>query len=117
MREKISHEKTKGWEDTVETAFDRQTLYELLCKVPYGRVVTYGRLAEMMGNRHFARAVGNALHANPDGDLYPCYKAVNRNGALSCRYAFGGIEAQKRRLEAEGIEVTDFHVDIQKYGV
>ena len=62
----------------METAFDRQTLYELLCKIPYGRVVTYGRLAEMMGNRHFARAVGNALHANPDGDLY---RAIKRSTA------------------------------------
>jgi len=64
-------------------SFDKQRLYELLASVPKGRVVTYGRLAEMLGNKHLARAVGNALHKNPDGDKYPCYKVVNSKGELS----------------------------------
>lgn len=97
--------------------FDRQNLYALLCSIPYGRVVTYGGLAARLGNRKWARAVGNALHDNPDGDKYPCYKVVNSRGELSRAYAFGGMEAQKRRLEAEGIVVTDNRVDLKQYGV
>lgn len=58
-------------------------LYDLLLMIPHGRVVTYGRLAELLGNKHLARAVGNALHANPDGDKYPCYKVVSSKGELS----------------------------------
>lgn len=95
--------------------FDKQKLYELLRTVPCGKVVTYGTLAMMMGNRSLARAVGNALHHNPDGDKYPCYKVVNSRGELSKAYAFGGIGEQKRRLEADGIEVRDYKVDLQRY--
>ena len=91
-------------------------VYELLLEIPDGRVTTYGRIAQRLGSRYYARAVGNALHANPDGDKYPCYKVVNSKGRLSANYAFGGIEAQKKRLEAEGIEVIDYKIDLKKYG-
>ena len=100
----------------MKNSLDRQRLYELLRTIPRGRVVTYGDLAEMLGDRHLARAVGNALHANPDGDRYPCYKVVNGKGALSCAYAFGGITEQARRLAAEGINVENGMVDLKKYG-
>ena len=91
-------------------------VYELLLEIPDGKVTTYGRIGELLGKRHYARMVGNVLHANPDGDKYPCYKVVNSKGRLSDNYAFGGLEAQKKRLEAEGIEVTDYKVDLKKYG-
>ncbi len=91
-------------------------VYEFLCEIPDGKVTTYGSIAERLGNRHYARIVGNALHANPDGDKYPCYKVVSGNGKLSANYAFGGIHAQKKRLEEDGIEVNDFRVDLKKYG-
>ena len=96
--------------------FEKQKVYDLLTTIPHGCVVTYGRLAEMLGNPRLARAVGNALHHNPDGDRYPCYKVVNGKGELSYAYAFGGIEAQKSRLEAEGIAVVDGKVDLGRYG-
>jgi O-6-methylguanine DNA methyltransferase len=97
------------------TVFDKQKLYELLTTIPYGRVLTYGKLAELLGNKHWARAVGNALHNNPDGDKYPCYKVVNGKGELSSSYAFGGIEEQRRRLEAEGIKVENNKINLKKY--
>ena len=68
-------------------------------------------------NNAWARAVGNALHCNPDGDKYPCYKVVNSRGELSSSYAFGGLETQKRRLEADGIVVENDKVDLQKYAL
>ena len=95
---------------------DKQALYELLLTIPRGKVVTYGTLAEMLGNRRMARAVGNALHSNPDGEKYPCYKVVNGKGDLSRAYAFGGIDEQKRRLEADGIVVENGKVDLKRYG-
>ena len=95
---------------------DKQTLYELLLTIPRGKVVTYGTLADMLGNRRMARAVGNALHSNPDGEKYPCYKVVNSKGELSRAYAFGGIDEQKRRLEADGIVVENGKVDLKRYG-
>lgn len=97
--------------------FDKRRVYELLLTIPKGRVITYGQLARLMGNRAWARAVGNALHHNPDGDKYPCYKVVNSCGELSRAYAFGGIAEQKRRLEADGIAVENGKVDLKRYGI
>ncbi len=94
---------------------DTNRIYEYLASIPKGKVVTYGQIGELLGNRRLARAVGNALHKNPDGDKIPCYRVVNGKGKLSAGYAFGGIDEQKRRLEADGIEVTDYAVDLEKY--
>ncbi len=96
--------------------FSKEKLFRLLCTIPYGKVITYGELAHLLGNRLWARAVGNALHNNPDGDKYPCYKVVNCNGQLSKAYAFGGIEAQRKRLEGEGIVIENNRVDLKRYG-
>lgn len=101
----------------MQEGFHREKLYTLLLRIPRGCVVTYGTLAKMLGNRNYARAVGNALHRNPDGDRYPCYKVVNSKGELSRAYAFGGMEAQQRRLEAEGIPVCNGKVDLKRYSI
>ena len=97
------------------SGFNKQELYTLLTQIPYGKVTTYGSLAGKLGNRTWARAVGNALHNNPDGEKYPCYKVVNSKGELSSAFAFGGLAEQQRRLEAEGIVVADGRVDLTKY--
>ena len=101
----------------VKPIIDRQKLYELLTTVPRGHVITYAQLAELLGNRQWARTVGSALHKNPDGERYPCYKVVNSKGRLSRRYAFGGIDEQRHRLQAEGITVDKDTVDLNRYGV
>ncbi len=90
-------------------------IYEYLLTIPRGRVVTYGQIARHLGNPKWARAVGHALHRNPNGDLYPCYKVVNSQGMLSKQYAFGGMEEQRRRLEADGIRVENGRVDVKMY--
>ncbi len=94
----------------------RDRIYRFLRSIPPGRVVTYGQIAAYLGNPRMARAVGNILHANPDGDKNPCYKVVDRGGRLSPRYAFGGLDAQRKRLEREGITVTDGRVELSVFG-
>ena len=90
-------------------------IYDAVRRIPYGRVATYAQVAEMAGDRKMARAVGNALHRNPDPDNIHCYRVVNSKGELSGEFAFGGAGAQARLLEAEGIEVIDGMVDLKKY--
>ncbi len=90
-------------------------VYEFLRSIPVGKVVTYGQIAVFLGNKGLARHVGNILHKNPDGELFPCYKVVNSKGCLSAQYAFGGVEAQKKRLQSEGIEIENDKVDLTKY--
>ena len=90
-------------------------IYEAVMKIPQGRVATYGQIAQMAGDKNMARAVGNALHKNPDPDRIPCYRVVNSKGELAGEFAFGGAEAQAKLLEAEGIEVKNGAVDLRKY--
>ena len=47
-----------------------------------------------------ARAVGNALHVNPEPVVVPCHRVVNASGKLAPWFAFGGLNAQKRLLES-----------------
>ena len=90
-------------------------VYEYLLRIPKGKVTTYGRIAQALGSPGAARAVGNILHRNPNGEKYPCYKVVNSKGCLSAAYAFGGMAAQQRKLEAEGIRVAHGCVDLAEY--
>lgn len=92
-------------------------IYEAVKKIPRGKVATYGQIAEMAGDRKMARAVGNALHRNPDPENIPCYRVVNAKGELAGEFAFGGAGAQARLLEEEGVEVVCGKVDLKKYGV
>lgn len=91
-------------------------IYEATKKIPKGKVATYGQIAALAGNPRMARAVGNALHKNPDPDTIPCYRVVNAKGELSGEFAFGGKGAQACLLEADGIEVVDGVVDLKIYG-
>lgn len=90
-------------------------VYEYLRTIPSGKVVTYGQIAEHLGNKGLSRVVGTILHKNPDGIGIPCYKVVNNKGLLSEHYAFGGIEEQKARLERENIPVVDNRVNLTIY--
>ena len=90
-------------------------IYAAVCEIPYGRVATYGQIAAMSGNGGAARAVGNALHRNPNPAVIPCHRVVNAQGRLAPNFAFGGDKEQQIRLEAEGVEVIDHHVDLKKY--
>ena len=91
-------------------------IYEAVKRIPYGKVATYAQVAEEAGDRKMARAVGNALHKNPDPVNIPCYRVVNAKGELSGEFAFGGPGRQAELLMAEGIRVSDGKVDLGIYG-
>lgn len=91
-------------------------IYEAVKQIPKGKVATYGRIAELAGDRKMARAVGNALHKNPEPDGIPCFRVVNAKGECSGSFAFGGPDAQAKRLREDGIEVVNNRVDLEKYG-
>ena len=88
----------------------KEKVYSYLQMIPNGKVVTYGQIAEYLGNKKLARVVGNILHNNPSEEKYPCYKVVNSKGQLSSHFAFGGIEKQKEKA------VMNYKVDLEKYG-
>ena len=105
--------------ESYELVTDNPTkrIYEAVKKIPKGHVATYGQVAAMAGNEKMARAVGNALHKNPDPDNIPCFRVVNSRGELSGAFAFGGANVQAERLMADGVEVADGKVDLTRYGI
>ncbi|MBQ5995970.1 MAG: MGMT family protein [Clostridia bacterium] len=93
-----------------------EKIYEVVRKIPAGRVATYGQVALLAGNPHWARVVGYALHVNPDPEHIPCFRVVNRQGRVSPAFAFGGENRQIELLRLEGVEVSDDgYVDLKKY--
>ena len=89
-------------------------IYEAVKKIPKGKVATYADVAQMAGDRKMARAVGNALHKNPDPGTIPCHRVVNSKGELAGEYAFGGAWKQAQILESEGVEVIGNKVNLEK---
>ena len=93
--------------------YDR--VYSVIREIPVGKVLTYGDVAHILGSPHASRAVGYALHNNPEPYVIPCHRIVDRCGHLAHSYAFGGIEVQAELLRGEGVEVIDDTVDLDKY--
>ena len=90
-------------------------IYEAVKRIPRGCVATYAQVAEAAGDRKMARAVGNALHKNPDPATIPCHRVVNAKGELAGEYAFGGAWKQAELLISEGVEVVDGRVDLDRF--
>ena len=91
-------------------------VYNAVKQIPYGKVATYGQIAAICGSPRASRAVGYALHFNPDPSSIPCHRVVNRFGCLAKSYVFGGIEQHKHRLMQEGVKVSDDNVvDLSEY--
>lgn len=93
-----------------------ESVYQALMLIPRGKVVTYGQIARAIGAPRMARQVGYALHANPKPGIIPCHRVVNREGKLAGAFAFGGLQAQQKLLEEEGVEVVNSAVDLSKFG-
>lgn len=91
-------------------------VYEVVKQIPKGKVATYGQIARLLGSPRASRAVGYALHFNPSPIIIPCHRVVNRNGNLSEKFAFGGIEEHCKLLYNEGVIANDnMTVDLSKY--
>ena len=90
-------------------------IYEAVKRIPKGKVATYAQIAAMAGNERMARAVGNALHKNPEPGIIPCHRVVDSKGNLAGAFAFGGEKVQEDLLKREGVIVIDGRVDLQKY--
>lgn len=94
-----------------EGFFER--VYDAVCHIPRGSVATYGQVARLVGEPRKARFVGYALHSNPRPGQVPCHRVVFTDGSLAPGFAFGGPEAQRELLAAEGVAfLPDGRVDL-----
>lgn len=87
----------------------RQNIWQLLCEIPYGELVTYGELAKNMAikmkkNSMSSQAVGGAVGHNPISIIIPCHRVVGTNGSLT-GYA-GGLHKKIKLLELEGVDTS-----------
>ena len=88
---------------------------DIVKKIPYGKVTTYGTIATLVGLPRGARLVGGVLHFNIDEA--PWHRVINRKGFISTKCLEHPKLLQKALLEQEGIEVSkDFMINLQKYG-
>ena len=92
-----------------------ELIYDVVKRIPKGKVATYGQVAFLAGNIMWSRVVGYALHQNPDPANIPCFRVVNRFGEPSPAFVFGGVNRQIELLENDGIELKDGRVDLSKY--
>ena len=98
------------------SVFER--IYNVVKRIPKGKVATYGQVAMVAGNPRWARVVGYALHSNPDPNAIPCYRVVDRNGRVSPAFVFGGQNVQIELLKNDGVKFLDeTHVDMQNFCV
>jgi methylated-DNA-protein-cysteine methyltransferase-like protein len=78
-------------------------VYEVARMIPYGRVTSYGAIAEFLGTKGSARMVGWAMNACHNSTLnVPAHRVVNRNGILTGKHHFGGSNIMRELLESEG---------------
>lgn len=90
-------------------------IYEIVKQIPQGCVASYGQVAALAGNPRGARGVGFAMHRNPEPGVIPCHRVVFADGGVAPGFAFGGPDAQRRLLEAEGVVfLPDGKVDMQR---
>ena len=80
------------------TPFQKSVWNELL-KIPYGETVSYGEIAERIGNPKSVRAVGLANGSNPISIIIPCHRVIGKNGSL-VGYG-GGLQNKRFLLELE----------------
>lgn len=89
-----------------QTGFNARC-YAALKKVPRGKLTTYAALAAYLGSRAY-RAVGNAMHRNPNAPVVPCHRVVRSDGSIG-GYA-GGPDKKEQMLKKEGIPVRNGRV-------
>lgn len=92
-----------------------EIIYDVIRRIPCGKVATYGQIAALAGNKRWARVVGYALHAVPEGSDIPWYRVVKKNGEVFGAAESAGGMYQTELLQKEGVGFADGYVDMKKY--
>lgn len=79
------------------------SVYKLVALIPPGKVMTYGQIGRVLDSPYSAKVVGFAMSAVPAGSNLPCHRVVNRLGEMAAGPMFGGADAQRELLRAEGV--------------
>ena len=80
-------------------------VYKQLCKVPKGKVTTYGELAKAVGLKNGQRAIGRIMNKNPYPGIVPCHRVIKSDGKIG-GYAYGE-KSKTKMLNREGIKIQN----------
>ena len=86
--------------------------YQVLKKVPKGKVTTYKEIAKALKSKAY-RAVGNAMNKNPYAPAVTCHRVINSDGSVGGFES--GTENKIKILKSEGIEIQNNKIDLNKY--
>jgi len=92
----------------------RERVFEIVRRIPTGRVMTYGQLAEILGEGYTPRTVGFVMHAADD--TVPWQRVINSQGACSTGRVILPVDLQQRMLESEGVVFNEKgRCDLSRY--
>jgi methylated-DNA-protein-cysteine methyltransferase-like protein len=92
----------------------RERVYSIVRRIPTGRVMTYGQIAELLGEGYTPRTVGFVMHSSPDGT--PWHRVINAQGACSTGPIVLPHDKQQRMLEQEGVVFNEKgRCDLQQF--
>lgn len=87
-----------------------ESVFEVVKLVPQGRVTSYGAIAKYLGSARSSRMVGWAMNASHKISGIPAHRVVNRNGILTGKMHFSDQDEMQKRLEAEGVLISEDQV-------
>ncbi len=93
----------------------QQQIFQVLARIPPGKVVTYGQLAQLAGLPGYARFVGTTLKHLPQESQLPWHRVINARGQISLPAETEGYERQRARLLAEGIRFSGKRINLKQY--
>lgn len=92
----------------------RERVYEIVRQIPKGRVMTYGQIAEILGEGYTARTVGYTMHGAPDGVQWQ--RVINSQGKCSTGRMTMPVNLQQNILESEGVKFSESgKCDLEEY--
>jgi O-6-methylguanine DNA methyltransferase len=91
-----------------------EKVYEVVAKIPKGKVATYQQIAKLAGSANAMRAVGTAMAKNPDMKVIPCHRVVGSDGSMHGYSAGQGVRTKVEMLKKEGVLFKGKKVDLKK---
>ncbi len=103
-------------DDTHDSLTKAERIWQVVAAIPAGKVSSYGELAKRAGLPGYARYVGTTLSRLPEGSALPWFRVLNSQGKISFPAGSDAYREQEMRLKAEGVEVVDGKVNVQRFG-
>lgn len=96
-----------------KTFYDK--VYNVVKRIPRGKVATYKSVAKLAGNPRAFRAVGTAMRNNPDMKVIPCHRVVGSDGKMHGYSAKNGVASKIKLLKTEGVAINQGRVDLERF--